>query len=317
MPQMAIETSGLTKTFGPVEAVNDLSISVREGSIFGLVGPDGGGKTTTMRMLCGIMQPDHGSASVAGYDVVRAPESVKHHIGYLPQRFSLHRDLSVDENVAYTADLYTVPRELWRERREELLEMTFLKPFRTRLAGRLSGGMRQKLALVCALIHRPEVLFLDEPTTGVDPVSRRDFWKILYDLPRQGVTIIISTPYMDEAAHCSRMAFMHHGRLLAEDTPNALCASLKITVARVRCSPQRQAREHLKSLPNIASVEVFGTYLHVAAAGEIDPAGLAASLVEAGVECHDVSIVEPSLEDVFVHLSGQHEAPVRPEVESP
>jgi ABC-2 type transport system ATP-binding protein len=306
MPEPAVTARGLRKFFGPVRACEGIDLDVARGEIIGLVGPDGSGKTTTFRMLCGILPTDAGTATVAGYDVLRQPEQVKARIGYLPQRFSLHRDLTVDENVHYVAELYTVPRQEWQERREELLRMTYLLPFRRRLAGRLSGGMRQKLALVCTLIHRPEVLFLDEPTTGVDPVSRRDFWKLLYDLPRQGVTMVISTPYMDEAARCNRLAFMYAGQILAMDTPEGLRGQLPGELLQVWCRPQREAREVLKRCAVIRSVEVFGDRLHVLFRGNADPAACQDLLAEAGVECLEHRPVEASLEDVFMHFVAEH-----------
>lgn len=306
MAELAVFAQGLTKCFGPVCACEGIDLAVAPGEVVGLVGPDGAGKTTTFRMLCGILPPDHGSAFVAGYDAVGQPEAVKARIGYLPQRFSLHRDLTIDENIKYTAELYTVPRDQWQSRREELLEMTYLAPFRRRLAGRLSGGMRQKLALVCTLIHRPEVLFLDEPTTGVDPVSRRDFWKLLYDLPRQGVTMVISTPYMDEAARCTRLVFIYAGQVLAADTPENLRRQLPGELLQVRCRPQREAREVLKRCSAVRSVEVFGERLHVLFHGRADPALCERLLAEAGVECLEHQPVAPSLEDVFMSLVSEH-----------
>lgn len=259
-------------------------------------------------MLCGIVSPDTGAATVAGHDVIREPDAVKARIGYLPQRFALHRDLTVEENVEYLAGLYTIPPGTWEARRDELLEMTYLSPFRRRLAGRLSGGMKQKLALVCTLIHRPEVLFLDEPTTGVDPVSRRDFWKLLYDLPRQGVTMLISTPYMDEAARCNRLAFMYGGRVLATGTPNDLRGLLPGKLWEVRCRPQREAREVLKRCPAVRTVEVFGDRLHVLFHGEAAPDVCQGLLREAGVECLEHAAVEPTLEDAFMALVTAHGA---------
>lgn len=306
MAELAVDARGLAKAFGPVIGCRGVDLDVRPGEIMGLVGPDGAGKTTTFRMLCGILPPDGGQAAVAGHDVVADPEGVKARIGYLPQRFSLHRDLTVDENIAYVAELYTVPRDDWKRRREELLDMTYLLPFRRRLAGRLSGGMRQKLALICTLIHRPEVLFLDEPTTGVDPVSRRDFWKLLYDLPRQGVTIVISTPYMDEAARCTRLAFMYAGQLLAVDTPAGLKQVVPGRLWQVRCRPQREAREALKRCPAVGGVEVFGDRLHVALKEGGTPDLCQEALRAAGIECFEHQQVEPSLEDAFMALVAAH-----------
>lgn len=305
---LAIDARDLRKAFGDVLAVGGFSLQVEAGEIVGLVGPDGAGKTTTMRLLCGILALDAGSARVAGQDVSAAPEAVKARIGYLPQRFSLHRDLTVDENIRYVADLYEVPAGTWEQRRDELLEITYMSRFRKRLAGRLSGGMRQKLALICTLIHRPEVVFLDEPTTGVDPVSRRDFWQILHDLPRQGVTILVSTPYMDEAARCHRVAFMHHGRILAADTPKGLVATVQGSILEVRCSPQRTAREALKQDPRIESVEVFGDRLHVVLRPGADASAVGEAVAPSGAALQSVEPASPSLEDAFLALLAAGDA---------
>jgi len=306
MSSLAVQARGLSVTFGGVRAVAGLNLDVKEAEIVGLVGPDGAGKTTTMRMLCGILVPDAGTAVVAGYDVVREPDKVKAHIGYLPQRFALHPDLTVNENIAYLADLYSVPAATWRQRRDELLEMTDLARFANRQAAQLSGGMRQKLALICALIHRPTVVFLDEPTTGVDPVSRRDFWQILYDLPRQGVTVVVSTPYMEEATHCSRIAFMHQGRILAQDSPSALRAAIGVRIIEVRCQPQRVAREALKHCPGIEGLEVFGDRLRAALRPGADVAVIEQVLRQAEVTGLDIRESAASLEEVFVALATRH-----------
>lgn len=305
MADLAVEAHSLGKRFGGVVAVDGLDLAVPEGEIVGLVGPDGAGKTTTLRILAGILSPDTGSARVVGYDVRRDPEAVKARLGYLPQRFALYRDLTVAENIAYFADLYSVPRSAWLPRQKELLEITRLAPFRNRLAFALSGGMRQKLALICALIHRPRLLLLDEPTTGVDPLSRRDFWRILYELPRQGVTVLITTPYMDEASRCNRVAFMHQGRLLVQDTPPALRSALDRRILELRCRPQHAAREELKGHPAVESVEVFGERLHVVLRPEAAPDAVLVHLAAAGISCQDRREVAPSLEDVFVALTAQ------------
>ena len=215
----AIETDHLTKRFGDLAAVDGLTLSVAEGEIFGLVGPDGAGKTTTIRLLCSIMEPSAGDAWVAGHHVVRDAEPIKEKIGYMSQRFGLYNDLTVMENLDFYADVYSEPRRGRREKIDRLLSFSNLTPFKRRLAGNLSGGMKQKLGLACALIHTPQVLFLDEPTNGVDPVSRRDFWRILHELHSEKVTIFVSTAYLDEADRCDRVGLIHRGRLLACDTP--------------------------------------------------------------------------------------------------
>ena len=217
-----IETRELTRRFGDVTAVDHLNLTISAGEIFGLVGPDGAGKTTTLRMLCGLLDPTEGTATVAGHDVVREPQAVKDRIGYMAQRFGLYLDLSVQENMNFYADLFGIIGPQRAELTSQLLRMTRMEPFRTRQAARLSGGMRQKLALMCTLLHRPEILFLDEPTNGVDPVSRRDFWAILYQLLKDGITILMTTAYLDEAERCNRVGLMHKGRLISCDAPEVL-----------------------------------------------------------------------------------------------
>jgi ABC-2 type transport system ATP-binding protein len=219
-----IETRDLTRRFGALTAVDRLNISVAQGEIFGLVGPDGAGKTTTLRMLCGLMNPTQGSARVAGRDVAHEARAVKDQIGYMAQRFGLYSDLSVEENMFFYADLFGVVGDERRELQARLMRMTRMEPFRKRQAGRLSGGMKQKLALMCTLLHRPRILFLDEPTCGVDPVSRRDFWTILYELLKDGITIFLTTAYLDEAERCNRVGLMHKGRLIRCDAPERLRA---------------------------------------------------------------------------------------------
>jgi drug efflux transport system ATP-binding protein len=272
---------------------------VREGEVFGLLGPDGAGKTTLIRVLCGLIPPDEGDVTVAGCDVARVPESVRTHVGYLSQRFGLWGDLTVAENVAFCADLFGVRRREYEDRLRHLLEITRLAPFTDRQAQFLSGGMRQKLALMCTLIHRPQVLLLDEPTTGVDPASRRDFWRLLYGLPAEGVTILVSTPYMDEAERCDRVALIHGGRLLACASPAELKGRLTGSLLNVVAAPQAEARRVLGELPEVESVTVFGDRLHVSAAAETEPEALSGPLRAAGIEVTVAEPVAPSLEDVF------------------
>ena len=219
-----IEARGLTKRFGELTAVDHLDLSVGKGEIFGLVGPDGAGKTTTLRMLCGLMDPSEGGASVAGHDVARESQAVKDQIGYMAQRFGLYQDLTVEENMIFYADLFDITGQTRADLTGQLLAMTRMEPFRGRPAGQLSGGMKQKLALMCTLLHRPQILFLDEPTNGVDPVSRRDFWAILYQLLKDGITIFMTTSYLDEAERCNRVGLMHKGKLIRCSTPAAMKA---------------------------------------------------------------------------------------------
>jgi ABC-2 type transport system ATP-binding protein len=308
-PREAIRTRALRKRFGELTAVDGIDLAVSQGEIFGLVGPDGAGKTTTMRMLCGILDPTEGEAEVAGCDLRRQPEQVKRRIGYMPQRFSLYADLTVAENLLFFANIYHVPRAERLRREQELLDFSRLAQFRTRLAGDLSGGMKQKLALACTLIHTPTVLFLDEPTTGVDPVSRRDFWKILYSLLRGGVTLFVSTPYMDEAERCHRVALMDKGRILLCDTPDALKQRMTGDLLEFIAQPQRQAKEALSALPEVRGVQVFGDRLHVwVADASRDEPHLLRSLSEQGIQVIASRRAVPGLEDVFVSVLSEAQA---------
>jgi ABC-2 type transport system ATP-binding protein len=259
----AISTDNLTKRFGDLTAVDGLTLTVAEGELFGLVGSDGAGKTTTMRMLAGIMDPTAGSARVMGRDTVREAEPLKEEIGYMSQRFGLYPDLTVLENLHFYADIYGLPRRGREGRLARLLAFSNLTPFGRRLAGNLSGGMKQKLGLACSLIHTPRVLFLDEPTNGVDPVSRRDFWRILYQLLREGVTIFVATAYLDEADRCNRVGLIHGGRLLACDTPDNLRRLMTGTILEVRTADARMAARLLRQRLPGSSVGLFGDRVHV------------------------------------------------------
>jgi ABC-2 type transport system ATP-binding protein len=305
LSQSAIAADGLTKSFPGVRAVDALSFDVRAGEIFGLVGPDGAGKTTTLRMLAGIMPPDAGTATVAGFDGTRHPEAVKRAISYMPQRFGLYEDLTVDENIRFYADLFGVPKTERKLRSEQLLQAAGMSEFRKRLAGNLSGGMKQKLGLVCALIHRPKVILLDEPTTGVDPVSRRDFWRILYELLAEGVAILISTAYLDEAERCHRVALLHQGKLLFCDTPANLKANFGKGVLSITAPEPRRLRAELEGAPGISSLLPMGDGLHVV----VDDAArripeFEAHLKHANLPFDAILQVEPSIEDLFVDAVG-------------
>ena len=299
----AIRCDNLTRAFGPLVAVDRLDLAVEEGEIFGLVGPDGAGKTTTMRLLSSILDPTSGSASVLGHDVVREAEEVKECIGYMSQRFGLYPDLTVAENMEFYADVYGVPRREREERGGRLMEFSNLTPFKRRLAGNLSGGMKQKLGLCCALIHTPRVLFLDEPTNGVDPVSRRDFWRILYQLLREKVTIFVSTAYLDEAERCSRVGLIHKGRLLAAGTPDEVKRLAHGRIVEIRPSNARRAAAVLRERMPGTDVGIFGDRLHLLSE---DPAKTMASalaaLGDAGFEVRSAREIDPSLEDVFVSV---------------
>lgn len=299
----AIKLVRLARAFGAVRAVQDLTFAVAPGEIFGLVGPDGAGKTTTMRLLTGVMEPTSGEAWVIGKHVVRDAEAIKDDIGYMSQRFGLYPDLTVDENIHFYADLYGVPRAGREHTMQELLAFSNLTPFRKRQAGRLSGGMKQKLGLACALIHTPKVLFLDEPTNGVDPVSRRDFWRILYHLLKEGVTIFVSTAYLDEAERCHRVALLHQGRLLACDTPDRVKALMRGTILEIRVNRARDAAARLKQTVAAEAIGLFGDRIHVVT---MDPTrtsqAVPAVLQTGGFVLQGLRPIEPSLEDVFISV---------------
>lgn len=299
----AIRTEALTKSFGSLNAVDNLTLTVAEGEIFGLVGPDGAGKTTTMRLLTSIMEPTTGDAWVAGHHTVKEAEAIKEEIGYMSQRFGLYPDLTVMENIHFYADIYGVSRKDRGEKIDRLLAFSNLTPFRKRLAGNLSGGMKQKLGLACALIHTPGVLFLDEPTNGVDPVSRRDFWRILYQLLREKVTIFVSTAYLDEAERCNRIGLIHKGKLLACGTPDEVKKLMHGTILEIRSPEPRKAVSLLRDQLEADSVGLFGDRIH-AVTRNPEKAALQAEeiLTGAGLKLVEVRIVEPTLEDVFVSV---------------
>jgi ABC-2 type transport system ATP-binding protein len=311
MSDPIIHAQGLRRAFDRLTAVDALDLAVAPGEIFGLVGPDGAGKTTTMRMLTGILPPTAGSAHVAGCDVVREAEKLKEHIGYMSQRFGLYPDLTVAENIDFYADIYTVPQRERAARTERLLGFSNLTPFKHRLAGNLSGGMKQKLGLACALIHTPSVLFLDEPTNGVDPVSRRDFWRILYQLVRDGVTIFVSTAYLDEAERCNRLALLHEGKLLGLGTPDDVKKMMPGSLLEVRSRSARRTAALLRENMSDVSVGLFGDRVHVAAAdGKTAEQRIHQLLAREDGELLSLRPIEPSLEDVFIAvLARQQSAP--------
>ena len=288
-----IRTRNLTRRFGTLTAVDRLNLEVPQGEIFGLVGPDGAGKTTTVRLLCGLMDPTEGQAWVAGHDVASEINAVKDSIGYMAQRFGLYVDLTVGENMRFYADLFGISAGERDQLMARLLRMTRLEPFRQRQAGKLSGGMKQKLALMCTLLHHPRILFLDEPTNGVDPVSRRDFWAILYQLVKDGMTVFVTTAYLDEAERCNRVGLMHRGRLIRCDSPEALRTGLEETCYEVECADPRAAREILARSEGVLSVAPAGAKLHMFLRAGQGPAPL---------EGARFTPVTPSLEDVFIAL---------------
>jgi ABC-2 type transport system ATP-binding protein len=299
----SIQTANLTKSFESQIVVKDLNLEVRTGEIFGLVGPDASGKTTTIRMLCGILPPDGGEAKVAGIDVRKEAEVLKEKVGYLPQRFGLYGDLTVLENIRFYGDLYQVPRQKRKERTERLLRFANLEPFGKRKAQDLSGGMKQKLGLICALIHTPQILFLDEPTTGVDPLSRRDFWVILYDLLKEGVTIFFSTSYLDEAERCNRVGLIYQGELLIADTPSAVKARIGGTILELRMENRQKGIKLLEGMEFIRSLVLSGDRIHILVD---DPQKgekvIREILREHGMEMFDLLVARPSLEDAFVSM---------------
>jgi len=301
---MLIQVKGVTRRYGPLIAVDDLSFQVRRGEMFGLIGPDGAGKTTTLRLILGLLRPHAGRVVTCGLDPTGGRRKLSEKIGYLAQRFSLYGDLSVDENIHFFAEIHSVKG--WRARRQELLEMLRLAPFRDRLADRLSGGTKQKLALACTLIHTPELLVLDEPTTGVDPVSRREFWKILVRLQRQGLTLLLTTPYLDEAERCHRVALLDRGRLLAVDAPDALRELPRGATLELLASPRRKAAEILRLDAQVTEVETFGERLHLTL-GDVPPgraeaeaARISGLLRDAGIQVQGLRVTMPTLEDVFI-----------------
>jgi len=296
----SIAVDRVTKRYGATTAVRELTLSVGRGEMFGLIGPDGAGKTTTIRLICGLLRADGGTIRVLGFDPLHDHRRLTASVGYLSQRFSLYGDLSVDENIAFFAEIHGV-RD-YRGRRDRLLDLTQLTPHRTRLADRLSGGMKQKLALACTLVHEPALLVLDEPTTGVDPVSRREFWKLLAEFLSQGITILMATPYLDEAERCARVALLHEGHLLALDRPDALRAALPGALFEVIVEDHRRAPEALAHIEGVSDVQMFGERAHV----RMDRPGadaarlLASRLAASGLGQASVRPIATSLEDVFI-----------------
>ena len=298
-----LDAAGLTRRFGERTAVDGITLRVPRGEVFALLGPDGSGKTTLLRMCCGALEPTAGRVAIDGTDIAREAGAVQARIGYMPQRFSLYGDLSVQENLDFYADLFDVPRTRRAERNAQLLDFAGLTGFRSRLAQQLSGGMKQKLALACTLIHSPSILLLDEPTTGVDPVSRREFWRLLYDLHRDGATIIASTPYMDEAERATTVGFMYQGRLISVEPPDAMRRRMRGEVVEVLAEPRETVRRVLAASPEVLSHTVFADRLHVVVrdAARAIPA-LRAELTAAGATVLEADPIPPSLEDVFISM---------------
>ena len=300
MSQTIIDIKSLEKSYGKTEAVKGISLQISKGEMFGLVGPDGAGKTTTIRVMCGLLNPNAGTVSIFNKDIVKDRNLIQNKVGYLSQKFSLYGDLTVDENIEFFADIHNVKN--YRKRRDELLEFTRLTKFHDRLADNLSGGMKQKLALACALIHTPEIIFLDEPTTGVDPVSRRDFWKILSQLLKEGITVFMTTPYLDEAERCTRVALMNGGKIIAVDTPDEIKKSIKKEVIEIVCSPSRKAYDLLKTHKNF-DAQMFGDRINIVVDSyDKDYPEIEKILNDNQIEIKDHRSVTPSLENVFMYL---------------
>lgn len=302
---LAIETRDLHITHGRTTAVTALDMQVYGGEVLGLIGPDGAGKTSSLRVMAGLSAPTRGGCTVLGRDAWKHRRGLHHELGYLAQRFALYGDLSVDENVRFFATLYGVRN--WRKKRDDLLERVGMTSFRGRLAARLSGGMKQKLALVCTLIHEPRILLLDEPTTGVDPVTRREFWRLLSDLVREGLTLVVATPYLDEAERCTRVILMRRGRVLADGRPGDLASAVPGTLLRIRATPLDRAARELRQLREILDVQVFASALHVRVEhwNEALARRMRAALTTEDLRCQDINPIQPRLEDAFLYLT-QH-----------
>lgn len=311
----SVTVRDLVKRFGDFVAVNRISLEAHEGEIFGFLGPNGAGKSTTIRVLCGLLRPTSGQALVAGLDVSRQAETVRQHIGYMSQKFSLYNDLKVIENLRFFGGMYSVPAALLAERIDWALQMAGLKGRESALTGTLAVGWKQRLALGCAVLHRPPILFLDEPTSGVDPISRRQFWELIYQMAAEGVTIFVTTHYMDEAEYCNRLVLIDRGQIVASGSPLELKQhGMKGELLLVECEPLGSALELLQAAPYVLDVAVFGDALHVVVA-EAAPAisTLRLYLKERGVGVTKLEAIPPTLEDVFVSLTRKREKPAKQE----
>lgn len=310
----AIETDLLTKRYGSFTAVNQVSFYVPTGEIFGLLGPNGAGKTTTIRMLCGITLPSGGKGHVLGYDLAKQPEEIKKRIGYMSQKFSLYNDLTPGENLTFYASIYAVPRATRMKRVAELIELAGLGEHQKSLTRNLSGAWRQRLALACAIVHNPPVLFLDEATAGVDPVSRREFWDLIYRMAGEGVSVLATTHYMDEAEYCNTIGMMYRGEMIALASPDTLREGLPGTLIQMDCDAPLQAKKILDALPGVIDSSVHGAQLHVSLESPELQEAIRQALTQGGVNVIQMEIIQPSLEDVFIHMvektrAANHEAP--------
>lgn len=315
-PENSVHATHLTRKFGDFVAVDQISFDIPKGEIFGLLGPNGAGKTTTIRMLCGILTPTSGQAHVLGFDVARQAEQVKQRIGYMSQKFSLYNDLTVAENLGFYANLYGIPREKVKPRMTELIEMAGLRGHERQLTGDLSGAWRQRLALACAIVHEPPMLFLDEPTAGVDPVSRREFWEMIYTMAGRGVSVLATTHYMDEAEFCNVIGMMYRSRLIALNDPDSLKDAMQGVLFEVDCHEPGRAEQILKDFPAVQDMAAHGVILHVIMSDESEKALLEKVLQDNGIVVDRIEHVLPSLEDVFVSMVDQeNRLRVRAEIE--
>ncbi len=304
----AVEVHGLTRRFGHFTAVDQVDFYIPQGEIFGLLGPNGAGKTTTIRILCGILLPTSGSASVLDIDVARNPDAVKKQIGYMSQKFSLYNDLTPVENINFYASIYGVPRSQRKDRIRELIKMADLESHQTQLTRNLSGAWRQRLALACAIVHRPPMLFLDEATAGVDPVSRREFWEMIYQLASEGVSVLATTHYMDEADYCNTIAMMYQGQIVALASPETLKNRMPGVLIQIECDRPGEIPGLLKDLPQVMNVSIHGAQTHITLRTAADAKPAALALLKAGIKITAWAEISPSLEDVFITMVAQRQA---------
>ncbi len=301
---IAVSVKELEKKFGDFTAVNRINFEVKRGEIFGFLGPNGAGKSTTIRMLCGILKPTSGAGRVGGYDINRQQELIKQNIGYMSQKFSLYEDLTVEENIDFYGGIYKVPRKYRKEREEWIIRMAGIEAFRSHITGTLSVGWKQRLALGCAIIHEPKIIFLDEPTSGVDPIARNNFWKLIKDMAKEGVTVFVTTHYMDEAQNCDRLALIYQGAIIATGTPDELkMQCMKEDVLKISLPHPENWIEKIKKLDCVKEAAFFGVDLHIIAKDGRQATSLISGLFsEAGIKDFTIEKIEPSLEDVFVSL---------------
>jgi ABC-2 type transport system ATP-binding protein len=306
----AVVVNDLSKKFGSFVAVDHVSLSVRRGEVFGFLGPNGAGKSTTIRMLCGLLSPTSGSATVAGFDISKNPDAVKEHIGYMSQRFSLYEDLTVEQNINFYGGIYGLNETRLRERKQWAVEMAGLRGKENVLTHSLSGGWKQRLALGCSILHQPPIVFLDEPTGGVDPVSRRNFWELIYELSNQGTTVFVTTHYMDEAEHCNTIGFIYSGKLVAMGSPTELKHNLdRYHVYEVHCSDPIEAMELLRQQPWATETSIFGSAFHISTINQPDAKMMIGQMLSSKqISVTQIEKIIPSLEDVFIHLISAEDA---------